>query len=136
MVSAHCNCGAVAFEFDSASEDVFICHCFICRRSTGANGIAVVLVPRDEFRWLQGQENIVTWSRPGSQWATWFCRVCGSRLPGENDSERMFVPAGLLPGAGAGLKVRAHIWVDSRAEWDEIGDNGQQHPEQYVGGAG
>lgn len=135
MLSGHCNCGAVRFEFDGAPTDVFICHCSICRRATGANGIAVVLVPNERFRWTQGEEHIVYWSKPASQWETWFCRCCGSRLPGKNDDARMFIPAGLLPGANLGLKVQAHIWVDSRAEWDEIGDQGQQHPERYRGSA-
>ena len=30
----------------------------------------------------------------------------GSRLPGHNDAERMFIPVGLLPGEGLGLRVR------------------------------
>lgn len=135
MISGHCNCGSVRFEFDGAAEGVFICHCSICRRATGANGIAVVLVLDEQFRWLQGEEHIVRWSKPDSQWETWFCRTCGSRLPGKNDSERTFIPAGLLPGTGLGLRVRAHIWVDSKAEWDEIGDQARQHAERYVGSA-
>jgi len=132
MVSGHCNCGSVRFEYEGKPAGVYVCHCSICRRATGANGIAVVLVPNARFRWTQGEEHIAHWSKPASQWETWFCRHCGSRVPGKNDDERMFVPAGLLPGAGLGLKVEAHIWVDSKAEWDEIGDQGNQHPEHYV----
>lgn len=45
----------------------------------------------------------------------------------------MFIPAGLLPGQGLGLRVRDHIWVGSCAEWDEIGDAGRQHVEAYRG---
>ena len=134
MTHGHCNCGAVRFEFSGEARGVFVCHCSICRRSTGANGIAVVVVPNDAFRWLQGQEHIARWTKPGSTWDTWFCRVCGSRLPGHNDAERMFIPVGLLPGEGLGLRVRDHIWVGSKAEWDEIGDDGRQHPQAYQGG--
>ncbi|TWT17114.1 GFA family protein [Luteimonas marina] len=135
MISGHCNCGSVRFEFEGTAEGVFICHCSICRRATGANGIAVVLVQDEQFRWLQGEEHIVKWSKPDSQWETWFCKTCGSRLPGKNDSERMFIPAGLLPGTGIGLSVRAHLWVDSKAEWDALGDQAQQHAERHVGSA-
>ncbi|MCA3217045.1 MAG: GFA family protein [Burkholderiales bacterium] len=131
MITGHCNCGSVSFDLEGAPEGVFICHCSICRRATGANGVAVVLVPNERFRWTQGKEHIAQWAKPDSQWETWFCRNCGSRLPGQNDAERMFIPAGLLPGNGLGLRVQAHIWVDSRAEWDEIGDHGQQYPEHY-----
>jgi hypothetical protein len=134
MFSGHCNCGAVSFEFDGTPAGVYVCHCSICRRSSGANGMAVVLVPNEQFRWTKGTADVVQWSKPQSQWDTWFCRYCGSRVPGKNDNDRMFVPAGLLPGADLGLKVQAHIWVDSRAEWDEIGDCGVQHSQRYGSG--
>jgi hypothetical protein len=45
----------------------------------------------------------------------------------------MFVPAGLLPGHGQNLRVIHHIWVGSSAEWDEISDEGKQHPEEFRG---
>jgi len=131
VISGHCNCGSVRFEIDADPAGVFVCHCSICRRSTGANGIAVVLVPNSAFTWTQGEDQIVKWTKPGTQWDTWFCKTCGSRLPGQNDAGRTFIPAGLLPGSGLGLGVRAHIWVGSKAEWDQIGDQGQQHPEAY-----
>ena len=134
MTTGHCNCGAVRFEFDGEPAGVFVCHCSICRRSTGAHGIAVVLVPNGRFRWLQGEDRITRWSRPGGTWDTAFCATCGSRLPGPNDPARMFVPAGLLPGQGLGLQVREHIYVDSRAEWDVIGDGGRQHAAAFGAG--
>ena len=42
MITGACNCGAVQFEIDAALSGVFVCHCSICRRSTGSNGIATV----------------------------------------------------------------------------------------------
>ncbi len=30
---------------------------------------------------------------------------------------------------GESLRVTHHIWVGSKADWDEIGDDGVQHPE-------
>ncbi len=133
LISASCNCGAVGFAFEGRAQGVFLCHCSICRRATGANGIAVVLVPNEHFRWTQGEAQIAQWTKPGSQWETWFCKTCGSRLPGRNDPQRMFIPAGLLPGSGLGLQVRAHIWVGSKAEWDEPGDQAPQYEQAYGG---
>jgi len=52
---------------------------------------------------------------PGTDWQTWFCSVCGSRVPGENDSTKMFAPAGSLTQGGDALKVIHHIWVGSKA---------------------
>ncbi|WP_439107970.1 GFA family protein [Congregibacter sp.] len=123
-----CNCGAVQFEISADVSDVYICHCSICRRSTGSNGIAVVVVDNEAFRWTAGEDSISTWRKPDVDWQTWFCRQCGSRLPGANDAERTFVPAGLLLEGSGSLAVKHHIFVDSKADWDEIGDKGCQHP--------
>jgi hypothetical protein len=43
----------------------------------------------------------------------------------------MFVPAGLISAGGEALSVIHHVWVDSKAVWDEIGDAGQRHPEAF-----
>jgi len=44
----------------------------------------------------------------------------------------MFIPAGLISGADESLAVKHHIWVDSKAKWDEIGDSGHQHREAFA----
>ena len=131
MAKGACNCGAIAFEISRDLVDVFVCHCSICRRSTGSNGIAVVIVDNAHFRWLRGEHEIATWRKPDGDWQTWFCRVCGSVVPGINDDSRMFVPAGLLSEGDEALRVAHHIWVDSKAGWDEIGDDGRQHREAF-----
>ena len=56
-------------------------------------------------------------------------------MPGHNDAERMCIPAGTLSHGGEALKVEHHIWVGSRATWDEIGDGGKQHEQAFVPGA-
>jgi hypothetical protein len=45
----------------------------------------------------------------------------------------MYVPAGAITQGGDALKVIHHIWVGSKAPWDEIGDAGQQHTEGFRG---
>ena len=131
MAHGQCNCGAVAFEIDAHLSDVFVCHCSICRRATGSNGIAVVLIDNKAFRWLRGEDQIASWKKPDADWQCWFCRVCGSPLPGANDTSRTFVPAGLISEGGERLRVAHHIWVGSKAVWDEIGDSGKQHREAF-----
>lgn len=125
-----CNCGAVAFEITTPISDVYVCHCSICRRFTGNNGNAVVVVANESFRWLRGEDHIATWKKPDAEWESWFCRVCGSSLPGRNDDARMFIPAGLISEGGENLKVALHIFVGSKAAWDEIGDAGKQFHER------
>lgn len=133
MLAGECNCGAIAFEVTAKSSDLTVCHCSLCRRSTGSNCIAVVVIGKEGFRWVRGEAFINTWHKPGHDWQTSFCRHCGSPLPGVNDESRMYVPAGLMTQGGEGLKVAHHIWVASKATWDEIGDNGEQHNEAFEG---
>ncbi|MEN7344350.1 MAG: GFA family protein, partial [Pseudomonadota bacterium] len=51
MIRGACNCGAVAYEADVDVTDVYVCHCSICRRFSGAQGMAVTVVPSSSFRW-------------------------------------------------------------------------------------
>lgn len=135
MARGECTCGAVAFEINADISDVFVCHCSICRRFTGSNGIAVIVIDNSLFRWLRGEDQIATWKKPDADWQGWFCRTCGSPLPGANDPARTFVPAGLISDGGESLKVAHHIWVGSKAAWDEIGGSGKQHGEAFKAGA-
>ena len=98
-----------------------------------ARGLAVLVVDNKAYHWLRGEDHAANWKKPHADWHAWFCRVCGSVLPGANDPARMAVPAALIPEGGENLKVAHHIWVDSKAVWDEIGDTGKQHAEKYAG---
>lgn len=129
MAKGECNCGAVQFEIDGDVNGVYVCHCSICRRATGGNGIAVVIVPNEHFRWTRGEEHVATWKKPGHDWQIWFCSTCGSPVPGENSPTNLYVPAGSLTEGGENLRVLHHIYVGSKAPWDEIGGSAPQHEE-------
>lgn len=131
MVEGGCNCGAVTYESDIEVSDVYICHCSICRNSTGSGGVAVSIVQTNSFRWVTGFECISYWSKPGQEWHTNFCKVCGSALPGVNDEDNMYIPVGTIKNGDDNLKVVHHLYVNSKSTWEEIGDSGEQHPEAY-----
>ena len=134
MIEGECNCGAVAYKADTESADVFICHCSICRKSTGSGGIAVLIAGREKFKWIRGQDKITYWTKPGHDWHTYFCSACGSALPGENDDTNMYIPVGTITVGQQRLKVAHHMYVDSKASWEIIGDAGLQHPEGFGSG--
>ncbi len=127
MARGACNCGAVRFEVLGELSDVYVCHCSICRRFSGSNGLAVVVVANERFRWSSGTESVCRWQKPGHDWQSNFCGKCGSAVPGASDPTRMFIPAGAITEGADKLAVAHHIWVDSRASWDVIGDEGKQH---------
>lgn len=131
MANGVCNCGAVRFKINAELSDVIVCHCSICRRATGSNGIAVLVVDNERFEWLSGKERINSWKKPDADWEMSFCRVCGSPVPGANDEARTFVPAGLIGNGDENLRVAHHIWVDSKASWDVIGDGGRCHAKAF-----
>ena len=134
MVTGQCNCGAVAFELTTAPTQIFACHCSICRRFTGTGGVMVVITPNDAFRWLRGEDAVRVWKKPDADWESNFCGHCGSSLPGRNDPDHMFIPAGLLPDDLKNLSVAHHIFVESKASWDVICDQGQHHAGPYQSG--
>jgi hypothetical protein len=121
----------VRFEIDADLPGIYVCHCSICRRSTGGSGIAVVVFSKERFRWIRGEDRITSWSKPGTDWHKWFCSACGSPVPGENDATTMFAPAGCLTDGADSLEVIHHVWVGSKAPWDVIGDSAKQHAEGF-----
>ena len=93
--------------------------------------MAVVVVGVQSFQWISGEDHIHSWEKPGHDWQKNFCVSCASPLPGPNDANTMFIPAGLIDQGHENLRVVHHIWVASKAAWDEIGDDGQQHPRAF-----
>ena len=131
MPKGQCNCGEVTYQVDAELTDVYICHCSICRRATGSAGIAVTVTDNENFQWLKGEEYITNWQKPNHDWEISFCKNCGSPLPAKNSETNMFIPVGTLTSGDEKLKVAHHIWVGSKANWEEIGDDGKQHIEAF-----
>ena len=122
-----CNCGAFTFSVTQPLDSVFICHCSICRKSTGSGGIAVTVVPTRALIINSGQELLRTWEKPNHDWLTNFCTQCGSPLPGKNDEHNSYIPVSLLDSGHEGLEVKHHLFVDSKASWEEVGATGTRH---------
>ncbi len=53
-------------------------------------------------------------------------------MPFPNDDQTTYwVPTGLIDQSDPGIKVGAHVFVDSKASWDVIGDDGEQYAEGF-----
>lgn len=67
--------------------------------------------------------------RAAERLGTTFCRTCGSPLPRFHPNGKIyFVPAGVLDD-DPGVKIERHIFVGSKAPWDEIGGSALQFQE-------
>jgi hypothetical protein len=69
-----CHCGSVQFELDApAVLEVAKCNCSICEMS----GYLHLFVSRNNFRLLQGEESITTYTFNTGVAQHTFCRNCG-----------------------------------------------------------
>ena len=119
MLRGRCNCGAVRFEIAGRWSAIGQCHCSKCRKASGAASNAVLYTAARSLRFVAGEDRRRSFDLP-SGWGTAFCSTCGSPLPRLHPNGKIFfVPAGLLDG-DPGVKVERHIFVGSKASWDEI----------------
>src|SRR5690349_12668058 len=82
MLQGGCLCGRVRYEAGGTPIHLTLCHCSICRRSSGAPAVAWFSVPRSQFRFVQGTPGRFKSSAHGTRG---FCTHCGSALCFEND---------------------------------------------------
>ena len=116
-----CHCGAVAFEVDAPAQlDVVECNCSIC----GPVGYRHLIVPRERFRLLRGEDMLASY-RFGTRTARHlFCRTCGVKsfyLPRSHPDGVSVNVRCLAPGTVESIRVRpfdgAH-WEEHRHELD------------------
>ena len=129
-VRGSCLCGAVRFEIDGRTTDIGMCHCSLCRKVSGVASNANLIAGRDRFRWLCGEDKIARFAL-ASGWGPWRCSVCGSPLPKlRPDGGAYSVPVGLLD-SDPGVRIAGHIFVGSKAPWDEIAGSTPQLVEGF-----
>ena len=129
-VRGTCLCGGVRFEVDPPFLRASHCHCSRCRKHSGAFGLTQGRVPREQFRLLAGEELIRAF-RPNGGMVKAFCSVCGSSLFGADwpEGPQISVRLGALEG-DPGIRPQYHQFVDSRAIWEELPDDGlPRHPD-------
>ena len=102
-VGGSCLCGGVRFEVTLPFTRAIHCHCSRCRKHSGAFGLTVGHIPREQFRLLEGEELIRVYDPGGALKA--FCSVCGSSLFGGQwpEGERISIRLGAMdgdPGSG------------------------------------
>ncbi|ADU66714.1 glutathione-dependent formaldehyde-activating GFA [Desulfurispirillum indicum S5] len=113
-----CLCGAIRFEVTGPFEGFFLCHCSRCRKDTGSSNAANLFSRASELRWLSGESQVTVYNLPETRHVRSFCAVCGSALPSLQTNGTLLVPAGSLD-TDVPLRPQGHIFMDSRANWDE-----------------
>jgi hypothetical protein len=119
QAAGSCLCGKVRFEIDGELERFYLCHCEFCRKDTGSAHAAKIFSASAVLRWISGEDNVRQFNLPSTRHSRNFCGTCGSALPIMQMSGKLLVvPAGSL-NTDVPIKPDAHIFVSSRANWDE-----------------
>jgi hypothetical protein len=130
MIDGSCLCGAVKFEITGKTTEIGMCHCSKCRKVSGVASNANLMVGRDGLRWTAGEDEVTKFALP-TGWGVWRCATCGSPVPMLHPGGGAYwVPAGLLD-ADPGVPVAGHIFVGSKAPWDEIAGSAPQRVEGF-----
>src|SRR5512143_1962868 len=77
MMQGRCFCGFVRYEAGGTPSQETICHCSICRRTSGAPFVAWFTVPAVDFRFTSGKPASFRSSEHGTRT---FCARCGTAL--------------------------------------------------------
>lgn len=123
-----CLCQAVAFRVRAPLPQLYQCHCSLCRKITGSAHNTALIVAKKQFSWIRGSKHIVSYQCE-SGYRNDFCGVCGCSVPNTTKSgDSVWIPAGLMGDIPA--KVVAHLYVDSKASWDDIPSGAAQFAER------
>ena len=130
MLKGSCLCNAIQYEIQGELGSTMMCHCSKCRKANGSAYAINAAVKTDQFHFIKGQELVSEFeSSPGVFRS--FCKQCGSpllsRRPSQPDIVRLRIGTLDTP---VDVKPLAHIFVGSKASWDEIHDDIPQYEER------
>jgi hypothetical protein len=106
------------------------CHCSRCRKARSAAFASNLFVSDAGVRFTRGEELVASYKIPEAlRFTQCFCRRCGGKLPRvDPDRKLAVVPMGALDD-DPGIRPSAHIFVGSKAAWDELADTLPQYAE-------
>lgn len=122
-LTGKCLCEAIAYEIVGDLGPIVNCHCSKCRRWHGAAFRTRCTIPKKNFKWIRGEDNLSKYYS-SKQVAKTFCRTCGSSLISLYDDRPDYIglPIGGLE-QDPGDHPMMHIFVASKSPWYEITDD-------------
>jgi hypothetical protein len=126
MIIGACLCETVRWQLEGEVSIAVNCHCSMCRRHHGTAYSTMGVGPASGFHWLSGEPDVVMYPSSG-QGRRYFCKHCGSKVPGTvPDMDMAFVLPGQVDG-DPGFRPQMHIFAGSKAPWHTITDLLPQH---------
>ena len=129
MYHGSCLCGAVRFTIKSEIKDIVCCHCSLCRKAQGSAFATNGNVELVNFNFISGQNNLTSFKASETQ-SKLFCKTCGSPIMSKNSSTPHMIRVRLgTIESDIEERPEAHIFVSSKANWENISDNIPQYDE-------
>ena len=122
-IKGSCLCGGVAFELTGPPMRVVHCHCSRCRKARGTAHATNLLAALAGVRFVRGEDLLTSYKPPDARtFMHVFCRVCGASMPRLDPGRAIaIIPMGSFDD-DPGARPERHIFVESKAGWDEITD--------------
>lgn len=129
MIKGSCCCGAIRFELSAPPSMMGTCHCSRCRK-VGAG--TMVFVKREDFHWVQGQEEVVRYEAvPPFQYTRCFCPHCGTALGEVTSTQASFPVNAQVLDDDPQVRNAFHEFVADKPAWYTLCDDAPQfagHP--------
>lgn len=124
-----CLCGTVKFTINQKILDIVHCHCSLCRKAQGSAFATNGNVDIKNFNFLSGQDNLTHYQASKTQ-EKLFCKTCGSPIISRNTlvPDIVRVRLGTIE-SDIQDRPEAHIFVGSKASWEEISSELPQYDE-------
>ena len=132
MLKGSCACGKVQYEVRGLPKVAYYCHCGRCRKQSGSSFATNMVVQRDDFAVVSGEE-ILSYYQSSPQLRRYFCSGCGSPIYSVGDKYKHIVSVrcGTLDSA-LSVHPSVHAFVASKANWVDISDELPQFPEYFA----
>ena len=127
MYQGSCLCGKIKFTLSDEISDIIYCHCSQCRKAQGSAFATNANVKEKSFNFISGEENLSAYNYSAEQ-TKYFCKTCGSPIMSTNTAnpDNIRIRLGTIE-SDIIERPEAHIFVDSKANWDEITDTIPQY---------
>lgn len=132
MLTGGCYCGAIRYQVAGPALNQVVCHCTMCRGTSGAPCVAWFTVASGGLKLLSGKLSAF---RASDHATRSFCPVCGTHIsfvddatPGQIDITTCSLdrPAAMPP--------QQHIFTASRLPWLKLADGLPQYAHGRAGG--
>ncbi len=113
-----CFCGRIRYEVTGTPFHETLCHCAICRGTSGAVSVAWFSIERSQFRFTEGEPTRFKSSRRATRT---FCPQCGTHLTFETEDfpTEVDVTIGSLDDPDS-VTPKDHTWISSKVRWEVL----------------